>query len=117
MIRTLAAITLIFAALSAANAQPPAIGPEYDPTGEYVTHDDVRNGGVLERSYAYHQTPYTPVASPQPSIMPANGAYGYGFPVTTYRWGWFGASRYYPHVFWFKGYYNDCTRCGYRQGY
>jgi hypothetical protein len=65
---------------------------------------DVRSGGVLEESYNYHR--------PQ-----ASGWYGYGFPVSTFRWGWFGAEHYYPRVFWHEGYYGDCCRYSYRHGY
>lgn len=89
----------------------------YPPPGEYMAHEDVRSGGVLEKTAIYDHTPYQPIPSPQPNIMPANGAYGWGFPVTTYRWGWFGAEHYWPRVTWFKGYYGDCCRAGYRQGY
>jgi hypothetical protein len=74
---------------------------------------DVRAGGVLATSYGYHRQAH--VASPM--IAHAGGWYGYGFPVQTYRWGWFGAERYYPTVHWFRGYYGDCVRYAYRRGY
>jgi hypothetical protein len=73
---------------------------------------DVRHGGVLAESYGYHRQ-----LAPSPSITPPEGAYRYGFPVESYRWGWFGAERYYPHVVWHRGYNRDCVRWGYRRGY
>ena len=73
---------------------------------------DLRTGGVLDVSYNYHtQGPQSGVAGP-PSPW-----YGWGFPVETYRWGWFGTAHYYPRVFWHEGYYRDCCRHGYRCGY
>ena len=47
----------------------------------------------------------------------AGGWYGYGFPVETYRWGWFGVEHYYPTVLWHKGYNGDTVRWAYRQGF
>jgi hypothetical protein len=73
---------------------------------------DVRDGGVLAESYGYHQTTSRPASHPPPG-----GWYGYGFPVTTYRWGWFGAERYYPRVGWRCDYHGDCVRWAYRHGY
>ena len=73
---------------------------------------DVRYDGVLAESYGYHRQ-----SAASQSIMPAHGAYRYGFPVETYRWGWFGAERYYPYVVWHRGYNRDCVRWGYRRGY
>jgi len=63
---------------------------------------DLRYGGVLEESYSARQQ----AAPPQ-----------FGFPVETYRWGWFGASRYSPRVTWGRGYYGDKLRWAYRRGY
>ncbi len=78
---------------------------------------DVRNGGVLEESYAYHHQA-TPQQSQRPGPYPPKGGwYGYGFPVSTYRWGWFGAERYYPRVGWRSDYHGDCVRWAYRYGY
>jgi hypothetical protein len=75
---------------------------------------DVRSGGVLKESYYYHrQQPVRGGLAGQP----AGGWYGYGFPVSTFRWGWFGAEHYYPRVFWHEGYYGDCCRYSYRRGY
>ena len=74
----------------------------------------IRSGGVVEESFVYHrQQPATATRS----IEPAGGWYGYGFPVSTFRWGWFGAAHYYPTVFWHDGYYGECCRYGYRRGY
>ena len=89
---------------------------------------DVRSGGVLEESYNYHRTQPVWLAgaeasSPLPSpgvkgnCNAPGGWYGYGFPVTTFRWGWFGAEHYYPTVWWHHGYYGDCCRHAYRRGY
>jgi hypothetical protein len=73
---------------------------------------DTRSGGVLAESYDYQRGgPSTGL------ISPASGWYHYGFPVSTYRWGWFGAEHYYPTVLWHQGYYGDCCRWGYRFGY
>jgi hypothetical protein len=83
---------------------------------------DGRTGGVLQESFGYHRLSYGgphPAGNhaPHPSIAPSGGWYGYGFPVQTYRWGWFGARRYYPRVVWHCGYYDDCCRWAYRKGY
>src|SRR6185295_14628157 len=75
---------------------------------------EVRSGGVLEESYNYHRQQPVRMAT---SVEPAGGWYGYGFPVSTFRWGWFGAAHYYPTVFWHDGYYGECCRYGYRRGY
>src|SRR6185295_17989792 len=77
----------------------------------------IRSGGVLEESYAYHRQPPMRMAGAARSVEPACGWYGYGFPVSTFRWGWFGAAHYYPTVFWHDGYYGECCRYGYRRGY
>jgi hypothetical protein len=77
---------------------------------------EIRSGGVLEESHVYHRQQPVPTAGAK-SVVPAGGWYGYGFPVSTFRWGWFGAAHYYPTVFWHKGYYGDCCRYGYRRGY
>jgi hypothetical protein len=77
---------------------------------------DVRSGGVLAESYSYHRQgvdaqTLTPVQTGQPNW------YGYGFPVTAHRWGWFGVGRYYPTVVWQRGYMGDQKRWAYRRGY
>lgn len=92
-----------------ATAQPYApIEPDYATTGQ----SDVRYGGALAESYEYHRQPGHVAAHTSPS-----GWYGYGFPVSSYRWGWFGAERYYPRVTWHCGYYGDSIRWAYRHGY
>jgi hypothetical protein len=83
---------------------------------------DWRAGGVLQESFPYHRPGVgdpdsAGQISPRATIAPPGGWYGYGFPVQTFRWGWFGASRYYPRVVWHRGYYDDCCRWSYRQGY
>jgi hypothetical protein len=77
----------------------------------------IGSGGVLAESYQYHRYGAGPAHAAQPSVTPSGGWYGYGFPVQTHRWGWFGAARYYPRVVWHRGYYDDCCRWGYRHGY
>ena len=83
---------------------------------------DARAGGVLQESFQYHRQGYGATHmvgsySPHATNSPARGWYGYGFPVQTYRWGWFGAGRYYPRVVWHRGYYDDCCRWAHRHGY
>jgi len=78
---------------------------------------EFRTGGIIEESYAYHRQQPMRMAGAARSVEPAGGWYGYGFPVSTFRWGWFGAAHYYPTVFWHDGYYGDCCRYGYRRGY
>jgi hypothetical protein len=77
----------------------------------------IRSGGVLEESYVYHRQQPTRALGATKSVEPAGGWYGYGFPVSTFRWGWFGAAHYYPFVWWHDGYYGDCCRYAYRRGY
>jgi hypothetical protein len=100
-------------------ADPAAIAAPDWPAGAAAV--DMRGGGALQE-FQYHRTGYGglhPLGShaPHPTIAPPGGWYGYGFPVQTYRWGWFGASRYYPRVVWHRGYYDDCCRWAYRHGY
>ena len=65
--------------------------------------EDVRFGGTIERSYNYHRQHLTS-ADMQPmrsqielgGIPQANGWYNYGFPMRSYRYGWFGAERPHP---------------------
>jgi hypothetical protein len=78
---------------------------------------EIRAGGVIDESYVYHRQQPARMAGAARSIEPAGGWYGYGFPVSTFRWGWFGGAHYYPTVFWHKGYYGDCCRYSYRRGY
>ncbi len=73
---------------------------------------DMRWGGALEQSYQYHRQ------GPNGNLIsPATGWYHYGFPVPSYRWGWFGAARYYPRTMWHEGFYGDKCRWAYRNGY
>lgn len=83
----------------------------------YEPQVDVRNGGVLEESYGYHHQGQERQSLRPGPYPPAKGWYGYGFPVSTYRWGWFGAERYYPRVGWRSNYNGDCVRFAYRYGY
>jgi hypothetical protein len=70
----------------------------------------VRSGGVLAESYHYHRrVPYAPLAEAP--------RYAYGFPVSTYRWGWFGARHYYPRTTSHRGFYGDYWQWAYRRGY
>lgn len=109
-VRFFAVVTtvLCLTRLSRAGSEP--LLPQQSPRGA-----EVRSGGVMEESFVYHrQAQAAPVAR---SVEPAGGWYGYGFPVSTFRWGWFGAAHYYPTVFWHDGYYGECCRFGYRRGY
>ena len=87
-----------------------------DPT-LYQPQVDARDGGVLPESYNYHRQPYGQTSGRPGPYPPKDGWYGYGFPVSTYRWGWFGAERYYPRVGWRTDYNGDCVRWAYRYGY
>lgn len=100
-----------FTAPAIADDGPPPLPPNLQAQA-WGQCDDVRYGGVLAESYAYHQQ----MGQPK-SIAPPGGAYQYGFPVQTYRWGWFGAQHYYPYVVWHRGYNGDCVRWAYRRGY
>jgi hypothetical protein len=108
----LAVIGTLSIAASVSRAEVNGDAPPPLPRGQ-----EVRSGGVLEESYVYHRQPPMQMASAPRSVEPAGGWYGYGFPVSTFRWGWFGAAHYYPTVFWHDGYYGDCCRYGYRRGY
>jgi hypothetical protein len=101
--------SLLFAGASTVRAQD--LPPHSPPADVRV---DLREGGVVSDSYGYHRygAPLAGQTIPRPG-----GWYGYGFPVKTYRWGWFGAARYYPTVLWHRGYYNDSCRWAYRSGY
>jgi hypothetical protein len=96
-------------ALIARADEPAWIGPHSAPP-----QTDVRAGGVLDHSFHYHRQP---PAVHEPVAPPAGNWYGYGFPVETYRWGWFGAGRYYPTVIWHRGYTGHTVRWAYRKGY
>ena len=93
-----------------------AVEEALPPSAESPPPPSVRSGGLLEESFNYHrQSPLQP-ARPNAAFPPANGWYGYGFPVQSYRWGWFGAERNYPRVIRHTGYYGDCVRTAYRYG-
>ena len=74
-----------------------------------------RSGGALEYSYYYHHLQPMRSQIEMGAIPQANGWYEYGFPMQSYRWGWFGAERHYPRVIWHDGYYGNCVRTAYRQ--
>ena len=88
-----------------------------DTLSQLPPWQEIRSGGVLEESYVYLRQQPMQLAGAARSVEPAGGWYGYGFPVSTFRWGWFGAAHYYPTVFWHDGYYGDCCRHAYRRGY
>jgi hypothetical protein len=83
----------------------------------YEPQVDIRNGGVLDDSYGYHRQAQAHQSARPGPYPPKEGWYGYGFPVTTYRWGWFGAERYYPRVGCRSDYNGDRVRWAYRYGY
>jgi hypothetical protein len=98
------------------------------PPPSYRPQDEMRSGGVIEESYVYHRQGPMSAASKASAPLPSpkerggmsgapGGWYGYGFPVRTFRWGWFGAQHYYPTVWWHDGYYGECCRYAYRRGY
>jgi hypothetical protein len=100
------------AILAAFNAAAFGQSPQYVGPAAGGPLVDTRSGGVLQESYDYQR------GGPAPGLIsPATPWYHYGFPVSTYRWGWFGAEHYYPTVWWHHGYYDDCCRFGYRCGY
>ena len=124
--RGLALVALIAftsaALLSMAAEQTGADAIELNEAPAGAAPIDVRSGGVLQESFQYHRqgygnTDWNGPHPPQSNFGQAGGWYGYGFPVQTYRWGWFGAGRYYPRVVWHRGYYDDCCRWAYRRGY
>jgi hypothetical protein len=92
-----------------------AVAQQTMESGDFSPASELRSGGVLEKSAAYHRQP--PIAAATPLTSARDGGwYGYGFPVKTHRWGWFGVN-YYPTVHWYHGYYGDCCRRTYRRGY
>jgi hypothetical protein len=86
------------------------------PTGDPTAASSIRSGGLLEQSFNYRRQPTAQTDSAYAGGARAGGWYGYGFPVQSYRWGWFGAERNYPRVIWHDGYYGDCVRTAYRYG-
>jgi hypothetical protein len=109
----LAALTFFFSVATCDIARAAGGWHAYNPTpAPRPPETDVRAGGVLDVSYNYHvQGPESGVAGP-PSPW-----YGWGFPVQTYHWGWFGAQHYYPYTFWHQDYYGQCCRFAWRCGY
>ena len=120
---TLGALALAIAwgagssAFAQAFAQAPTQAPASAGPTLYDPQVDVRNGGVLDESYGYHRQRQANQSVRPGPYPPQGGWYGYGFPVSTYRWGWFGAERYYPRVGWRSDYYDNCVRFAYRYGY
>ena len=109
----------VVAALCIANRECDAAGAKAATGGEpaVAPQSEVRSGGVLQDSYGYHRKVDANAAAKHPTIAPPGGWYGYGFPVKSYRWGWFGAEHYYPRVLWHHGYNGDHYRWSYRCGY
>lgn len=120
---TLSAVALAFvfsagtSAWAQAFSQTPTQAPRPAGPTLYEPQVDVRNGGVLDDSYSYHRQAQAMQSARPGPYPPKEGWYGYGFPVTTYRWGWFGAERYYPRVGCHSGYNGDRMRWAYRYGY
>jgi len=85
--------------------------------------ETVRSGGRIEHSYEYHLrkvgVPLQPMQSAieRGGIPQANGWYNYGFPMRSYRYGWFGAERQPPRVYTHRGYYGDKMRVEYQNYY
>jgi hypothetical protein len=105
------------AARAQAVGQAPLQNPRPGSPTLYEPQVDIRNGGVLDASYGYHRQAQAHQSVRPGPYPPKEGWYGYGFPVSTYRWGWFGAEHYYPRVGWRNSYNNDCVRWAYRYGY
>jgi len=115
------ALAVVLGAGTAARAQAVAQRTGHPPATAgptlYEPQVDVRNGGVLDDSYGYHRQAQAYQSVRPGPYPPKEGWYGYGFPVTTYRWGWFGAERYYPRVGCHSDYNGDRMRWAYRYGY
>ena len=77
-----------------------------------------RHAPVLAQSYQYHRASHGPPLARRP-VVAQHGPprYTWGFPTTTFRWGWFGASRYYPRSASHRGYNGDHWDWAYRRGY
>jgi hypothetical protein len=120
---TLSALALAVAwatstlAIAQATTQSPTQAPVSAEPTLYDPQIDIRNGGVLDESYGYHRQAQANQSVRSGPFPPQGGWYGYGFPVSTYRWGWFGAERYYPRVDWRSDYNDNCVRWAYRYGY
>lgn len=102
--------------LSAAPKQSePSPSPSLKGRG---TSGGIRSDGVFDESYfgQLHRPMQSYILGGR--IPQANGWYNYGFPMQTYRWGWFGAERpHYPRILWHQRYYGDKTRTAYRYGH
>jgi hypothetical protein len=73
-----------------------------------------QSNGVFDESY-FRQLQRPMESSILLGRMPqANGWYSRGFPMHSYRWGYFGAERRYPRAIWRQGYYGDKIRAIYR---
>lgn len=105
------------------DTQPSTTAPDdRQPAANGSGPNAPRSGGLLEQSFNYRRQPQLLQPQLQEVGAPAGyaragGWYGYGFPVQSYRWGYFGAERNYPRVMWHTGYYGDCVRTAYRYGY
>lgn len=123
LVFTLGAFAVAFAFGMGGSARAQAFGqtPTQAPTSTgptlYEPQVDVRNGGVLDASYGYHRQAQAGQSVRPGPYPPQGGWYGYGFPVSTYRWGWFGAEHYYPRVGCRSDYNGDRMRWAYRYGY
>jgi hypothetical protein len=105
-----AVVALLLTASGIAHAQEEALPPPGQGDGATT----IRSGGVIADSYYYHHLGPMRSAIEAGGIPQANGWYEYGFPMQSYRWGWFGAERHYPRVIWHDGYYGDSVRTAYR---
>jgi hypothetical protein len=110
------AILLILATALARSATASEGVPNPEP-GSNAVHSETPPRSVLEESFRYHRQGNATEKVAHPTVAPSGGWYGYGFPVETHRWGWFGAEHYYPRVLWHRGYYGDRCRWAYRRGY
>jgi hypothetical protein len=95
-------------------AVPRVASPNAPTTGGATA---MRSGGILNESFDYHHPQPMRSAIERGRIPQATGWYNYGFPMQSYRWGYFGAERHYPRVSWHEGYYGDKVRTAYRYAY
>lgn len=56
------------------------------------------------------------ISTPPPTVLYRKPVQTFGFPGSTYRWGWFGAN-YYPRVVAHGNYYGRDMQFSYRRGY
>lgn len=93
--------------------------PATPPANQATSPQSVRSGGKLEQSYNYHRQPAAQPVSAAANAESARsgGWYHYGFPVESYRWGYFGAERNYPRVMWHTGWYGDRVKTEIWHGY